>query len=464
MMQRIFCLPVQNFVCALCMLLLLTACAAREAVDTGLRAQPRLSFMRDIADIHNLPQDLTIYAKQAGNEPLLTAEEQQRQNARFDRIFFGPWQAQKARVPLKELERRFGKGAYGFTENAQAWTSKEWEALRASAKLDAYPGMAQPGITLRNTNMRALPTLHANMERPENTGPENSFDNFQYSALSWATPLFITHATADGLWHFVESPLASGWVPADDIAPVDENFMQSWRNSRLAAIIRDEVPLSPKDGASGYANIGALFPLFEAKDAAKGDSLALAVPVRGTRGFARTAKVLVSKHQAQPKPLPLTPARIARVGNQMMAQPYGWGGLYERRDCSSSLRDLFTPFGIWLPRNSSAQSRSGNYVSLENLDIAEKERRIRAGAKAFASLIWMPGHITLYLGEYKGQSVIFHNIWGLRLFDEGNPHARHVLGRAVVTTLHPGQELPELETGKTLIERIGGFVLLPPGA
>ena len=40
-----------------------------------------------------------------------------------------------------------------------------------------------------------------------------------------------------------------------------------------------------------------------------------------------------------------------------MGVKYGWGGIDGGRDCSSTIKDLLTPFGIWLPRDSKDQYR-----------------------------------------------------------------------------------------------------------
>jgi hypothetical protein len=183
-------------------------------------------------------------------------------------------------------------------------------------------------------------------------------------------------------------------------------------------------------------------------------------PVRGPLGRAAIATAAFGPGQARVKPLPLHPAWLARIGNQMMGQPYGWGGLFAWRDCSSTVRDLFVPFGIWLPRNSAAQGRSGNFLPLDGLDGADKERLIRTSGVPFMSLLWMRGHIMLYLGQYRDESVVFHNIWGLRIVEEGDDDARHVLGRAVVSGLRPGRELPALQDGAILLDRLLGMATL----
>lgn len=444
---------------ALC-LFALSGCAGRFLPeDSAPRAQPRLAHMRDVNDLRNFPQDLTVYAKALGERKTLLPEaEQTRQAVRFERIFFGPWKRDMAPAPLADLASRFGNGPKGFAENAQKWSKQDWEMLRANADLASYPSLGRPGITLRRTLMRELPTARARMAEARPAGPDNPFDMFQYSALPLGTPLYIAHRSADEGWYFVQTPVASGWISAADAAPVDAAFAEAYRSGRYAAIIRDDVPASSKAGSSGKVHVGEIYPL----RAAGSKKLTLLIPVRNTRGEAAPAEAEFSSAQARPWPLPLNPAWMAAVGNQMMGQPYGWGGLYDGRDCSSSLRDLFTPFGIWLPRNSAAQARVGHYASLDGLEPSEKERVIAARAAPFMSLMWMRGHIMLYLGQYKNRSAVFHNVWGLRVREDGNDDARHVIGRGVVSSLRPGLELPMLKEGTMLSERLLGIATLPP--
>ena len=86
--------------------------------------------------------------------------------------------------------------------------------------------------------------------------------------------------------------------------------------------------------------------------------LAVLVPVKN--GSRATVVTLTLAHEdAAIKPLPMTPAQVALIGNVMMGQRYGWGGMFGDRDCSALTRELLTPFGIWLPRNSLSQARSG---------------------------------------------------------------------------------------------------------
>ncbi len=142
----------------------------------------------------------------------------------------------------------------------------------------------------------------------------------------------------------------------------------------------------------------------------------------------------------------------------------GWGGLYENRDCSALIQDLFAGFGIPLPRNSGDQAESGNFISLKGLSGQEKQNLIREQAVPLLTLLYMPGHIMLYLGHdpVSDSAVICHAMWGVTtrpLFTNGT--GRRIGGRTVITTLTPGKKLfPRVRPGNLLVEKLTRMVLL----
>ena len=86
-------------------------------------------------------------------------------------------------------------------------------------------------------------------------------------------------------------------------------------------------------------------------------------------------RVFISREIMNIKPLPFTYANATRIANELIDEPYGWGGLYGNRDCSAMTRDFFAPFGIWLPRHSEDQAKKvGTYIDLENLEPEQKEK------------------------------------------------------------------------------------------
>jgi hypothetical protein len=142
----------------------------------------------------------------------------------------------------------------------------------------------------------------------------------------------------------------------------------------------------------------------------------------------------------------------------MMGQTYGWGELYENRDCAMTLRDLMVPFGRYLPRNGNDQAKAGTYIPITDVSPDMKEAHIINVAVPFSTLVWFSGHIMLYIGQHDGHPLIYHNIWGLRTLSTDNVEGRWLIGKTVITTLSPGCESPLIKT--PLLNRVSGITLL----
>ena len=398
-----------------------------------------------IADLRFFPQDLKVYAGSAGkNRPLVDAATQAAHDARYNSIFFGPWDMIKGTTRRKDAMVIFRK-ARGFKRDNVLWTQQEWNAIARNARMADFPSRAQPAITVRDTDLREMPTHEPRFSEPTPDPQANPFDYFQYSLLPVGTPLFITHTSTDGRWHFVECPVAGGWVDAGDVALVDATFTSRWKTGRYAALVRDGVQLP-----GGKSGIGTILPI----SGQSGGKLSVLLPQREADGAASITVAHLGHADARPKPLPLTPGNVADIGNVMMGQRYGWGGMFGNRDCSAMVRDILTPFGVWLPRNSSRQARQGLVQPLDGLNAQDKEQVILRQGVPFLSLVALRGHVTLYVGSHKGRAALFHNVWGVRTVEDGNDNARHIIGKAVVTSVAPGLELPNLYRPVTFVDRL----------
>lgn len=443
--------------------LYMTACLLLTACQGGSKIVPTRDgnlpeHLKMVKDLSVFPQNLMVYAKLSGEDSnLLSPAEQAAQDARFNRIFFGPWGMAKASMKARAVRNTFGKPR-GYKADTSPWTQADWDGMQKNADLGRYPALSQAAITLRHADLRELPTSQARYSKALPNTEESPFDYFQYSSLPLGTPVFISHITKDKQWYFVETPLAGGWLPVDSVGTVDRNFEQRYQHGRYAALIRDNVAVTSDRGLSlGKVHIGSMFPVVRSTDS----ELTVMVPVRGPGITAAIGTATLTDAEAVIKPLPLLPKLVAVIGNQMMGQPYGWGGMYGQRDCSSTTRDLFTPFGLWLPRNSASQAKAWRYTSIEGLSPESKEEAIIADALPFASLLWMKGHVGLYVGKYKGKAAFFHNVWGIRVDDNGENEGRHVIGRCVVTSLQPGKELPNAQDDATLLHRMRGISTVP---
>ncbi len=421
---------------------------------------PQPYELRDLQvnDLREIPQDLLYYARQAGaDKPLLTPQRQKALQETFLKRFFSPWQMDKSALTAEQA--LWGIGSYGskqgFGEN-KLQRDKEWmRAQVANARPASFPSLAQKAILVQDSAVRVFPTDKPFFYDFNWAGEGYPFDYFQNSALPAGTPVLLTHQSADGAWLFVESGLVSGWVHAQNTATVDVDFMTAYQTGEYAALLADDVPLRTAEGRFVLrAGVGALFPLRSGGP----DAVALLLPVRDFNGRAVLVPGNADAGSVAAMPLAATPGNFARVATSLMGQPYGWGGLYGDRDCSALLRDLYTPFGIWLPRNSSAQAKAGSVQELEGESREAKERIVRDKGIPFLTLLGMRGHIMLYVGEYKGRAVVFQNIWGLRLQHSDSAcerSGRLIIGRAVCTSLDPGTEVPDVRRAeKRLVDRI----------
>ena len=411
-------------------------------------------------DVVTLPQNLDGYAAAAGGNRALASGAAQSAAVmnQKDRLY-RPWRmTEPARWVKQSLDKNFNmKPDNAYVDKGRPFPMDAWQQLVDNSNKGAYPSGVAKAITLRHTNLRAMPTSMPFYLDPDKPGEGFPFDYFQHTSLPMGTPVFICNVSKDGLWVLVETTLSAGWLPAGDVAQVDEAFVERWQSRPLAALVRDRVSLG-----SSTEHIGTLLPLADAAPHGRGHALRVYYPRRAAGAGAEIAAAVLGPGDAVLVPLPLTPNEVARVGNEMMGQAYGWGGLAGLRDCSALTRDIFAPFGIWLPRNSGRQTRVGAPIPLAGIGNDEKEVRIATQATPFASLIWLPGHIGIYVGQYQGKPVMYHNMWGLRTRDlaAGNCDGRAIVGKAVVTTLRPGAERPDLCT-PTILDRIQRVTVLP---
>ena len=419
-----------------------------------------------IADLGRYPQDATVYlSNDAAGRRLVPAAVQTELEVNYNERFFRPWRQRRASLPASDAFWGLASygGRQGFAENLQPLSKERWQQLVDSLQVAAYPSLARPAITVHSTACRVFPTHRPFFLDPARAGEGYPFDYFQNSALWAGTPLLVTHVSADGAWLFAEAGHVAGWLPARDVAWAEEAFRTAYQTGRYAAILRDGATLVDEAGSFlTQAHIGAIFPVASGNES----GMTLLVPVRAADGSAQAMNAPVAAEVAAVKPLPLEGERIAELANRMLGQLYGWGGLYENRDCSASMRDLFAPFGLWLPRNSAEQARrGGTFHDLAALGREEKRDLLLREGVPFYTLVWLKGHIGLYVGRdpASGEPLLLHNLWGVRTAGWTGREGRALVGRLAITSLRPGEERPDVADGRFL-ERILGMTVLPGAA
>ncbi|MBQ4132227.1 MAG: SH3 domain-containing protein [Desulfovibrionaceae bacterium] len=454
----------------LLLLLLLGACGGKE-----------VSWYGPVADLGKFPQNLEAYIQEdESDKPLLNAAEQTKEAERYKRLFFKPWRQDKSTFPPKEAAwaPKHYKGKKSWTADGERLGKEVWDKITANADIQKFPSLACKGILLENAPLRALPTYTPYYRNPSMPGQGYPFDHLAFVGLWTGTPVFVSHISQDREWLFCETALLSGWVPARSVAPVSDEFAARWQALPLTALIKDKVPPCSEE-EEGEINsrdlrVGTLLPrlgemvllpeLAEETEDAQAIWAAYAADAQNGGRPARLAKwraLSLPEGTAASFPLPFTAGNMAAVGNEMLGESYGWGGIDYLRDCSSLMHDLFAVFGIWLPRNSSQQLKEGKVHNISGVAVQGRNKRLNSLGVPFRTLVGMPGHVMLYIGEHQGRAMVYHDIWGARTLLEDGQQGRLIIGQVAITSLEPGIEHEEVRRAGTLLKRIKSFNIIP---
>lgn len=407
------------------------------------RSKSKIDYMPKaiVADMKNIPQDPAYYAKQINT---FSKSKQKELDKEYNKKYFKPWHISSLDLPKEDFgwEIRFIRKKPIYRVKGALIKPSVYEKWIDNANYENIDTKKYKGITTKRTNVKALPTSSPFFRDPRQTGEGFPFDYNQNSALHINVPLHISHFSKDKRWVFVRASYSFGWIKVSDIALVGPKFMKKFENGRYAVVIKDNMRLyDEKKRAISLVKLGALFPI--AKNGKK-----YLVARRNSKGHARIHKVKVEnpKHIAK-KPLAFTPRNVAIIAREFYGEPYGWGGSYECRDCSATTRDFLGPFGIFLRRNSSKQAKDGTFINIKGLKKSLKKQVILNQAEPFRSLLYVPGHIVLYLGEHKGEPIVMHTYWGIRK----NDRTKLITGRTIITTTEPGKERFDVREKSKLI-------------
>ncbi|MRR38372.1 hypothetical protein EG829_27740, partial [bacterium] len=113
--------------------------------------------------------------------------------------------------------------------------------------------------------------------------------------------------------------------------------------------------------------------------------------------------------------LPYTPRNVYQQLFKLEGTPYGWGDLFDGRDCSRLVMDVFSTFGFNMPRNSSRQAAFNIAGRKDTKGLSEKDKiSILRNLGYRPALLYMPGHIMILLGVIDGKVYAIHSAWALR--------------------------------------------------
>lgn len=384
-----------------------------------------------IDDMVNIPQDVSTFVKNA--DDYVNYYDIQKE---YEQNYFSMWNIDKPEETLDEIKWPFDTFKVGesYGENLQLLDQNFFDEMYKNSNFDKYATFNKRAVTLKYSNIRAFPTVRPLLKDPSLAGEGFPFDYLQNSSIEANKPIFVSHYSKDREWVYVFSSFASGWLKTRDIVFVPKKYTDKWQNAQQVFITKDDVPIYSDSGDFLFkSKIGMMMALI-AED--KESYTVLTVSSCNSKPLYLKSKI--SKGIAHKGIYKLSKKNLEKIIKGVFNTNYGWGGIYGQRDCSSTLRDMFAPFGIWLPRNSFQQAKVGKIISLEDLNDDEKIKVIKEKAVPFQTFLYKPGHILLYVGTYNGKVIALHNTWGIKT-DKYGEEGRIVVGKTVFSTLRLGK-------------------------
>ena len=394
------------------------------------------------------------------DKPLLSAEVQKQHLALFHKKYFLPWDPdyvnhillQESPDDIKTIEKevirnfsnsnKTGSGI-GYGENFRPYADHWIRSIKENINPDELTHLRfqknNRAITIDNLHARSLPTEEVHFYSHQLAGQGFPFDNLQMSSIWAGTPVYIIAESKDHAWSLILTPDYIAWVKSSGLARVSDTFITQWETQakkQLAAITLTQTSVLDETGHYLFsAYVGSVFPAVEIDHTIK-----LMVPIADENHQAVIKTAIVAKEAASLVPLTLTPHHLASIMKTLLNRPYGWGNLYFYNDCSAELKNLFTPFAIWLPRHSAEQVLVGKMVDLSSATAIERLAYLMHFGKKLITLVYIGNHVFLYIGNHPNQAthseiaITYQNVWGLKP-NPTLPSRRAVIGQSVLFPL-----------------------------
>jgi hypothetical protein len=347
----------------------------------------------------------------------------------FNASYAGQWVGDKlarqfAFLAAKSFYREDGK-PIGDTLMTVLWTNCNFDAIPDTVH-------THYALVVHYANHRLSPSDLTLLKKPQ----QRYFDRNQNAALDIGTPLALLHCSRDKKWYFALSPSSYGWIAAEDVALTTRKEMLDFCRSRNYVVtINPKNALFAEGRYRDFLRMGVRLPYL----GKRGDLAKVSIPERDENGSLRLRQAAMKESDIHLGYLKYTPKTIFTQAFKFLNAPYGWGGMFGEQDCSKFLQEVYGSVGILLPRNSGDQIKAGRSIITFSGDSRRRISLLKQKSEPGMTLLHLPGHIMLYLGEYKGVPYIIHTVWGAA---EG----RNPLAKTAVTTVHFKNYIDQMDT------------------
>jgi len=349
-----------------------------------------------------------------------------------------------------------------ITREGRTLTPRDYKryekALNLRAVADENP--VRFGLVVRRTSMRTYPTD----DQVYSPGAGRDIDRFQETGLFPGQPVAVLHASRDGKWVFAQSYNYRAWMKAADVAIGARAEVTGFTQNGPALLVTGAkvfTTYNPEEPAVSEVQLdmGVRLPL-----AAGGEyrhdlygqnpyaSYVVKIPVAGDEGRLTLKPALIARSQdVRTEYLAFTPRNVIEQAFKFLGERYGWGHDYNGRDCTGFVSEVYKTVGVLMPRNSGQQGEGVYGVNIRFDENAPYEEKLAAIKKLEpGDLIYIPGHVMMFLGLDGDVPYIIHDVHGYGHLDaEGEYYSGTLNGVSVtpLTTLY-------LSSEKSFIDRV----------
>lgn len=394
-----------------CMLLSMTACGNTNNTDNNQSEAPQHE---------NVEVDSLQYWLNKIDDPsqvLMSLEDIEKQNDTMMRQLGTDWEGGYYDINAfsETVEKEWLQNRICFPNvknqnlyyKGSAITEAQWETYYEAYNLDSITDKVDVsyGVIVNNTPAFDFPTN----EIFTDSSLDESENALQQTYLKMNEPVVVVWESADAKWYYVVANEYIGWIEAKDCAffesrkewsdfQTQEDFLIVTEDTTIEGM-ETSVLMSTKLYLADGENLNSV-------DGVTETDYIISLPNRDQNGKLKYTYLSVSKEEKVYEGyLPFTSENILTLAFQEMGDPYGWGGIDGKRDCSLYIKDIYNCFGFQMPRNSRIQMsipKMGTDTS--NMSVEEKEALLAKTNPG--TVLGISGHVMMYLGEANGQHYV----------------------------------------------------------
>ncbi|AQQ67266.1 glycoside hydrolase [Microbulbifer agarilyticus] len=327
-------------------------------------------------------------------------------------------------------------------------SEQDYASLEAAVQRTTVPESVevQWGVVVARASMRSYPTMLRILKNTD----DRDLDRFQETGVFPGQRLAILHESADGEWWFAVNYHYAAWLPKRAVAVGERQQINAWhQQSHRVTVSGAQVRTNynPEDPRTSEVvlDMGVSLPLLTAAEVGHNvngqnphASYIVSLPVRDAEGRLEFEPTLIGRGQdVTVGLLEYRPSLVLQQAFKFLGERYGWGHDYNGRDCTGFVGEVYKSFGILMPRNSGQQGKS-EFAPTKRFAADDHVARAEAlGELQVGDLIYIPGHVMMFIGEVDGEPYVIHDVTGLSYYQSDESFYKGTLSGVSITPLTP---------------------------